>query len=58
MNIFRIDKKDIVKMSEYFPKPKSFWGNAKVELDLSNYATKANLKDATAADTSKFAKMI
>ena len=45
-------------MSEYFSKPKSFWGNAKVELDLSNYVTKANLEDATGADTSKFAKMI
>ena len=31
-------------MSEYFPKPKSFEGRVKVELDLSNYATKANLK--------------
>ena len=30
-------------MSEYFPKPKPVGGNAKVELDLSNYATKANL---------------
>ena len=27
----------------------------KVELDLSNYATKANLKNATGADTSDFA---
>ena len=27
-----------------------------VELDLSNYATKADLKNATGADTSKFAK--
>ena len=24
-------------MSEYFPKPKSFGGKVKVELDLSNY---------------------
>ena len=31
-------------MSEYFPKPKSLGANAKVELDLSNYATKADLK--------------
>ena len=30
-------------MSEYFPKPKFFGGRAKVELDLSNYATKADL---------------
>ena len=31
-------------MSGYFPKPKSFWGRVKVESDLANYATKANLK--------------
>ena len=31
-------------MSEYFPEPKSFEERVKVELDLSNYATKANLK--------------
>ena len=30
-------------MSEYFPKPKSLGPNDKVELDLSNYATKADL---------------
>ena len=29
-------------MSEYFPETKSF--EVKVELDLSNYATKADLK--------------
>ena len=28
----------------------------KVELDLSNYATKANLKNATGVDTSDFAE--
>ena len=28
----------------------------KVELDLSNYPTKADLKNATSVDTSKFAK--
>ena len=42
-----IDKKDITYMSEYFPKPKPFRGNVKVELDLSNYATRADLKNAT-----------
>ena len=30
----------------------------KVELDLSNYATKADMKNATGADTSKFAKKV
>ena len=31
-------------MSEYFPEPKSLGGRVKGELDLSNYATKADLK--------------
>ena len=31
-------------MSEYFPEPKFSGGKVKVELDLSNYATKADLK--------------
>ena len=31
-------------MSEYFPKRKCLRGNVKVELDLSNYATKKILK--------------
>ena len=43
-------------MREYFPKPKSLRANVKVELDLSNYATKADLKNATAVDTLDFAK--
>ena len=30
----------------------------KVELDLSNYPTKADLKNATGVDTSKFAKKV
>ena len=40
-------------MSEYFPEPKSSGRRMKVELDLSNYATKADLKNATGAETSK-----
>ena len=43
-------------MSEYFPELKSFRANVKVELDFSNYATKADLKNATGVDTSDFAK--
>ena len=31
-------------MSEYFPEPKYLEERVKVELDLSNYATKADLK--------------
>ena len=45
-------------MSEYFPKLKSLGANIKVELDLSNYVTKADLKNATGVDTSKFAKKV
>ena len=43
-------------MSEYFPEPKSLGANIKVELNLSNYATKADLKNATGGDISDFAK--
>ena len=45
-------------MSKYFPEPKSSGGMVKVELDLSNYTTKADLKTATRVDASKFAKKI
>ena len=45
-------------MSEFFPQPGSLEGRVKVELDLSNYATKADLKNATGMDTSIFAKKI
>ena len=43
-------------MSEYFPKTKSLGANVQVELDLSNYATKTSLKNATGVDTSDFVK--
>ena len=43
-------------MSQYLAKPKSLEVNVKAELDLSNYATKADLKHATGVDTSSFAK--
>ena len=42
-------------MGEYFSGPKSL-GKVKVELDLYNYATKTDLKNATGVDTSSFAK--
>ena len=51
-----IDKENIVQMSEYFAKPNSFGGKLEVVLGLSNYATKADLKNATGVDTSNFAK--
>ena len=43
-------------MSKYFPKPKSLEAKVKVELDLSNYATKADLKNAAGFNTSDYAK--
>ena len=45
-------------MNEYFPEPKSFGGKVKVELELSNYTTKVDLKNATGVDTSNFAKKV
>ena len=42
-------------MSQYFPKPfRSFGGNINVKVDLSNYATKTDLKNVTHIDTSNF----
>ena len=43
-------------MSEYFPKPKSLRANVKVELNLSNYATKLDLKNPTGVDKLDFAE--
>ena len=45
-------------MSGYFPEPRSLGGKVKVELDLSDFATKTDLKNATEIDTSSFAKKI
>ena len=43
-------------MSQYFPEPyKPFGKDINVKIDLSSYATKADLKDATRTDTSDFA---
>ena len=42
-------------MSEYFPKPQSHEENIKVEIDLSNYATKEDIKNITHVDTLRFA---
>ena len=35
--------------------PQNFGGNIKVKVDLSNYATKTDLKNVTHVDTSSFA---
>ena len=53
-----IDKKVpcIIISSQYFPKPlRSFGENINVKVDLSNYATKTDLKNVTHVDTSSFA---
>ena len=43
-------------MSQYFPKPfRSFAGSINVKVDLSNYATKTDLKIVTHVDISSFA---
>ena len=42
-------------MSQYFPTPSSRKDNIKVEIDLSNYATKKDINDITHVDTSNFA---
>ena len=61
-----IDKKDLVwfcwfqfhciKMNQYFPKPyEPFGGDINVQVDLLNYATKADIKDISHIDTLSFA---
>ena len=44
-------------MSPYFPKPfdSHFGDSIKVKTDLSNYATKTNIKNISHVDTSSFA---
>ena len=43
-------------MNISFPKLKALGKNVKVKLNLSNYATKADLKKAAGVDTMDFAK--
>ena len=42
-------------MSQYIPPYNNSSENIKVELDLSNYATKKDIKDITHIDTSSYA---
>ena len=43
-------------MSQYFPKPyEPFGGDINVKDDLSNYATKTDVKNISHVDTSSFA---
>ena len=49
-------KKTLYKMSQYFPKPyEPFGGDINVKVDLSNYATKADIKNISHVNTSSFA---
>ena len=49
-------KKTLYKMSQYLPKPyEQFGGDINVEVDLSNYATKTDIKNISHVDTSSFA---
>ena len=42
-------------MSQYFPKPyESFGGDINVKVDLSNYATKKDIKNILYIDTTSF----
>ena len=46
-------------MRQYFPKPyEAFGGDINVKVDLSNYATKSDIKNISHADTSSFALKI
>ena len=50
-------KKTWYKMSQYFPKPyERFGGDINVKVDLSNYATKDDIKNITHVVTSSFHK--
>ena len=50
-----IDKKDLVEMSQYFPKPyQPIGGDINVKVDLSNYAAKTDLKNVTHVEVSSF----
>ena len=43
-------------MSQYFPKPfRNLGGNINVKVDISNYATKADIENISHLDTSSFA---
>ena len=42
-------------MSKYFPKPFKDFRDVKVRVDLSNYVTKADIKNIAHVDTTHFA---
>ena len=46
----------VLKRRQYFPKPyEPFGEDIKVKVDLSNYATKTDIKNVSHIDTSSFA---
>ena len=46
----------LYKISQYFPKPyEPFGGDINVKIDLSNYATKVDIKNILHVDTLRFA---
>ena len=48
-------KRSHIEMSQYFPKSfRSFGRNVNVKVDLSNYATKTDIKNISHGDTSSF----
>ena len=43
-------------MSQYFPKPYAlFGGDINIKVDISNYATKSDIRNISHVDTSSFA---
>ena len=55
-SIVGLIKNTLYKMSQYFPKPyEPFGGDINVTVDISNYATKDDIKIITHVDTSSFA---
>ena len=54
--IKKTSSNDYIKMSQYFPKSyEPFVGDINVKVDLSNYATKTNIKNISHIHTSNFA---
>ena len=54
---WQMRKISLFKMCQYFPKPQKHSNEKmKIELDLSNYATKTGLKRAAGVDTSNLGK--
>ena len=54
-SIIKLIKETYYKESQYFPKPfRKFRGNISVNINLSNYATKSDIKNISHFDTSSF----